>query len=235
MLSELGKNYKSIRTDFRIVIGKVKGDHREIKQVTSDSIKKLYPIFSDFDDSTNVIYELLKSHSKRHFLFSGVKEVYIANYEERQGTLELLFTLIIFTVANYGSIRESIDYFSNDLEYIFNTIYPNNSRVFHNYQFEDSDDNQQNQFKSILNELRERVFRIERNNRFTQIFIGALGFIFLLTVSFYFSIRNDSPVIDKFEFNKLIEDSINNKIRDKKIDYLLEQFNTSSQDTLSKK
>ncbi|MEM6817128.1 MAG: hypothetical protein AAF600_22500 [Bacteroidota bacterium] len=173
----------------------------------------------------------------KHFKFSGNGKAYLSDYHEKEGSLIIAFTVVIIgTALNYGGIRETIDYFADDLEkvcemamgskYDVNVKHNEKKKVFStgnsNYgsQLNPSNGNLGNSdFQSLLKKV-----------TVNRIMIG--GTIFLILLLFSINILQQpefNKSDNKQDIEKLVEEKIQNLQRDQKIDEIINGSNAKYQ------
>ncbi|WP_133054018.1 hypothetical protein, partial [Niastella yeongjuensis] len=105
-------------------IEKENTDYYQLKSDLSRSLVRFFEISGRFRDSDNsyqnVVYGVINDIFQRRFMLTGNTQAYLTDYSERSGSLLITFSiLVVGAISNYGSIRETIDYFSEDIERVF--------------------------------------------------------------------------------------------------------------------
>ena len=158
----------------------------------------------------------------KHFKFMGNGKAYLSDYREKEGSLIITFTVVVVgTFLNYGGIRETIDYFVDDLEqvcemamgdkYDTNVSHKEKTKIL-SVQSETSNSqnnpNQSNNNEQALNTL-DAFKQIEKKISANRILIGITIFVLMLLVAISVvsepSLDSDSK---KAEIENLIEDKI---------------------------
>lgn len=117
---------KPLTFKYNIRIGRENTDFYQIKRELSRSLvdySENYRRYKNFDKDEyfhNATYFVVNDLFQKRFLFSGNTNAYLTDYSENRGSLLISFTvLVVGAIANYGSIRETIDYFAEDIERLF--------------------------------------------------------------------------------------------------------------------
>lgn len=117
---------KPLTFKYTFHVAKEKYDYYQIRKDLSRSLVDYsykYRRFREFqkeDHNNNEIYFVLNDLFQRRFFFASNINVYLTDYSENRGSLIISFTvLVVGTITNYGSIRDTIDYFAEDVERLF--------------------------------------------------------------------------------------------------------------------
>lgn len=186
---------------------------------------------------TNAPQRFINTAFTKHFKFSGNGKAYLSDYHEKEGSLIIAFTIVIVgTVLNYGGIRETIDYFADDLEkvcemamgdrYLINVEHNEKKKVINT-----SNSNSGAQLGSSNSKLGNASFQsLLKKVTVNRIMIG--GTIFLLLLLFSINILQQ-PEFNKSENKQDIENLIDEKFkklqRDQRIDEIINGANKTYQ------
>lgn len=167
-------------------------------------------------------YFVLNDLFQRRFIFAGNTNAYLTDYSENRGSLIISFTvLIVGAITNYGSIRETIDYFAEDIERLFSNSLDNwttgytvtsNIQEQNNHNFITNSSSRQfdtNQYNSLLAKI-----KVDR------VLIGIVFFVLLLSLLQNYLTVSDTPKQTEIDETKL-KTIIRDEIRNQKIDELL--------------
>jgi hypothetical protein len=165
----------------------------------------------------NIVYRVLSNMTKRNFSFIGNTNAFFADYEERSGSLIILFNVILITtLTNYGSIRETIDYFSKDIEALFEWTL-NSSAYNVKVHFEEERNNKEN--NTSQNALMGELHSLKRKNLLNRVFVGVLAFALIGYIIASTLISNSSEE----QLDTKIERKVKQEIRNYKIDAFFNQ------------
>lgn len=167
-------------------------------------------------------YFVLNDLFQRRFTFAGNTKAYLTDYSENRGSLIISFTiLIVGAITNYGSIRETIDYFAEDIERLFSnsldkwtTGYTVTSSI-HEQNNQNLTINSQsgqlstNQYNSLLAKI-----KVDR------VLIGIVFFVLLLSLLQNYLTASDTSKQSDIDDTKL-KNAIRDEIRNQKIDELI--------------
>lgn len=167
-------------------------------------------------------YFVLNDLFQKRFIFAGNTNAYLTDYSENRGSLVISFTvLIVGAITNYGSIRETIDYFAEDVERLFTNSLDNwttGYSVTSNIQEQNNHNNfsqgqprqlDTNQYNSLLAKI-----KVDR------VLIGLVFFVLILSLLQNYLASSDNTKqsdIDETRVKNIIRD----EIRNQKIDDLL--------------
>lgn len=105
---------------------------REVNLLLYNELKVLGVIEYDDNENTgnhNYVNEFLKYSVKKSFNSEGFT-VFITDYQEKSGSFIVLFGLLIFQkFLDYGSLRQSVDYFITDTKSILNKLTKHNTVI----------------------------------------------------------------------------------------------------------
>lgn len=169
-----------------------------------------------------VTYYVLNDLFQKRFIFSGNTNAYLTDYSEKKGSLIITFTILIFgAVTNYGSIRETIDYFAEDVERLFSNSLDNWTTGYtvtssiqeqNNHNFYSQTQPRQldiNQYNSLLAKI-----KVDR------ILIGIIFFVLILSLlQNYLASSDNTKQTDRDETR--LKNIIRDEIRNQKIDDFL--------------
>lgn len=157
----------------------------------------------------NPIYNYISYSFNRHFKFLGNSRAYLSNYREREGSLEISFVILI--LCGYGGIRETMDYFNEDLEDFFRS----DSDLDISIDYEDKSPKSNKRFsksyKTSLLQLEKQIRKIKRLVYFLMFLILIMG-TFLL-------VGNDKALQDDV-IEKMIDKKIEENNSKQKLDYI---------------
>lgn len=189
----------------------IKKEGLKANEIKSDLIKNrfLYEPFDKLSFSENLIYDFINNTFKRHFSFLGNSKAYLSNYKEREGSLEISFIIII--ICGYGGIRETMDYFYEDLDFFFNS----DSQFDVSINYEDKS-SKLSQKKSKDNN--SFILSLEKQIRTLKILVFILMF-FILVFGMYMLTLNDK-IIDNDDIENIIDKKLEHNNLKSKIDYL---------------
>lgn len=184
-----------------------------------------YRRYRDFQEDEyyhNATYFVVNDLFQRRFIFAGNTNAYLTDYSENRGSLLISFTvLVVGAITNYGSIRETIDYFADDIERLFSNSLNNRND---GYSVTSNIQEQNNQ--NLYTQAQTRQLDTNQYNsllakiKVDRIFIGIVFFVLLLSLlqnylaTFDTSKPND---IDETKVRSIVRD----EIRNQKIDELL--------------
>lgn len=172
----------------------------------------------------------------KHFKFMGDCKAYISDYQEKEGSLIISFTVVIVgSFLNYGGIRETINFFVDDLEqvcemamgdkYEIDVDHNEKTKVFSSQtssvNIQSIQQNDQNKTSAkILSTFKEVEKKILANRILTGITIFVLMLLIIISVIKEPSFNSDSS---KAEIEGLIED----KIKEERQNQLINQLYNS--------
>ena len=172
----------------------------------------------------NSSYIFLNYVFNKHFKFLGNCKCYLSNYEEYDGSLIISFTIVIMgAITNYGSIRETIDYFVNDLESVYNDVLGNDFTINSNHNTRYLSEDQGNQTNSITSYSDNR--NVIRGIMINRLLIGICAVCTLLIMIIV--IERSSNNYDKEEnistqnIDMIIERKIDKILKEKEIEKLI--------------
>jgi len=219
---------KPLTFKYTFRIDKEKYEFNQIRRDLSRSLaehSENYRRFREFQKeeySQGVTYFVLNDLFQRRFVFAGNTNAYLTDYSENKGSLIISFTiLIVGAVTNYGSIRETIDYFAEDVERLFSNSLDNWTTGYtvtssiqeqNNHNFYSQAQPRQlstNQYNSLLAKI-----KVDR------ILIGLVFFVLILSLLQNYLASSDNTKqsdIDETRVKNIIRD----EIRNQKIDDLL--------------
>jgi hypothetical protein len=170
---------------------------------------------------SSIPYRFILDNFKTRFRLPGLSQAYLSDYTERNGSLEIEFTAVVISlITNYGSIRETADYFAEDIARMFsiafdtiNAEYNIKTNVKHD-EFELG-----NHYNAAINSSSMN------NSTMNKKLFGAYFLSFLsLLISLFFASQNyfrkdeekqeSSSKLDEYKLSKMISD----EIRSQKID-----------------
>jgi len=181
----------------------------------------------------NVIYSVINDLFQRRFSFAGNINAYLTNYSEKKGSLVISFSvLVVGAITNYGAIRETIEYFAEDIEKLFDKSLNqlNNEGGYKvipefrelNKRRQQTRTSDPNQYDILLKKI-----------RLNRIFIGIVSFVLILFLMLYFgnvSFQNADSTstqkgdkINELIIRKIVED----EMRNKRVDDLLNNVPTN--------
>lgn len=234
-MEESEESYLPKPLEFRCLfrVAKEKYSPYEIREELSHSLigfiesKGSYTLMKG-DLNNNRIQLAVKEIFRRRFLSSENINAYLVDYSEEQGSLVISFTILVFgALSNYGSIRETIDYFADDLEKLFDNSLNNNSNGGYYVNSKVVDQNnksllfQQGQIsRTRKNKFDGRDYNILATKiKINRILIGIVFFFFILSsATNYLLVENPN--------DKDMEDArtillIKDEIRNQRIEELL--------------
>lgn len=119
-------NLEHLNFQIQIHISHRQENFFEIKKSLNNKIDKYFNYGGYNNEEYRYDYHSFINFSfKKHMSFLGESKAYIADYREEQGSLVVLFNILIIGIINYGSIRSSIDFFINDIEHITSFVLNN--------------------------------------------------------------------------------------------------------------
>jgi hypothetical protein len=219
---------KPLTFKYTFRIDKEKYEFYQIRRDLSRSLvehSENYRRFREFQKEEyyqGATYFVLNDLFQKRFLFSGNTNAYLTDYSENKGSLIITFTiLIVGAVTNYGSIRETIDYFAEDVERLFSnsldswttgytvtsSIQEQNNHNFYSQTQPRLVDT--NQYNSLLAKI-----KVDR------ILIGIVFFVLILSLlQNYLATSDNTKQTDTDETR--LKTIIRDEIRNQKIDELL--------------
>lgn len=203
-------------------------DYYQIKRDLSRSLvdySENYRRYRNFEKDeyyNNATYFVVNDFFQRRFIFAGNTNAYLTDYSENRGSLIISFTvLVVGTITNYGSIRETIDYFAEDLERLFSNSLNNRND---GYRVTSSIQEQNNQ--NLFTQTRTRQLDTNQYNsllakiKVNRVLIGIVFFVMVLSLLQNYLINSDTPKQNDFDETK-VKNLIRDEIRNQKIDELL--------------
>lgn len=219
---------KPLTFKYNISIDKENSDFHKIKNALSNSMWKYYVNYRRTgnpkreENYENFTYYVLNDLFQKRFFFTGNLKAYLTDYSEYSGSLIISFTiLVVGTITNYGSIRDTIDRLAEDIEGLFrdylneeipgisvtsNVQEQNNQQISLSQQ---NRTNETNQFKTLLSK-----------SNVDRVLIGIIFFILILLLGQNYFVGNDNSKqsnTDEFKIRSIIKD----ELRNQKIDELL--------------
>lgn len=216
---------KPLTFKYTIRISKADIDYYQIKRELSRSFSNYFNNYyrpKDIEEytTTNIPYIVLNDLFQKRFALAGDMNAYLTDYSENNGSLIISFTiLIVGTITNYGSIRETIDYFAEDIEKLFSNALNNRYdgyAVTSSIQYQNIPTPQitmphdANQYNVLLAKI-----RVDR------ILIGIVFFVLILSIlQNYLSTPSDSKQsnIDDVKVKSIVQE----ELRNQKINELLQ-------------
>ncbi len=181
----------------------------------SDSYRR-YRDFQKEEYYQGATYFVLNDLFQRRFIFAGNTNAYLTNYSENKGSLIISFTvLIVGAISNYGSIRETIDYFAEDIERIFSNAL-NNRNEGYIVTSSIQDQNNQNllliqQSKQLdINQYNSLLSKIKVD----RVLIGIVFFVLILSLLQNYLTTSEytkQTEIDETKVKNIIRDEIRNQ------------------------
>ena len=189
----------------------------------------------EYEKNDNVIYSVINDRLQKHFSFAGNTKAYLTDYSENRGSLLISFSVLIFgAITNYGSIRDSIDYFAEDIERLFYRSLKHRDKGYtvaskiqeinnqKDILLQHSQTSETNQYDLLLSKI-----------KINRIFIGIISFVLILLLVLFLNnisvqdfSNTNTPKQDKINeliIRKIVED----EIRNQKIDDLLNNVSTN--------
>lgn len=196
---------KILKYKYKILIKK---DGLKANQIKSELVKSRF--FPPYEDRRleNPIYNFINYSFEKHFSFLGNSKAYLSNYKEREGSLEISFIILI--ICNYGGIRETMDYFSEDLENFFNS----DNQFDISITYEDSS-------KSITKTPKmnnSNILVLEKKIQNLKRFMFLLLFFIILIGTYMLNLSD--KITDKNGIEKIIDKKLDDNNLKIKIDYL---------------
>lgn len=194
---------------------------REISRIDYRFFSPRQKSFQKEIEFSNIPYLLLKYSFDKHFRFLGENKAYLTNYSEKEGSFIMDFTvLIIQSAIAYGGIRETIDYFVDDLEFMFSRNLPNDFKTKVNYKerrkLKKSEINKNAKFNSILQQTERKVF-------INRIIIGITLFFVIFGITYHIGNNNDAEFVTKSELESSIEKVNNRPLDNAKIEVYINE------------
>lgn len=203
----------SEKDDFYYIKNKVSQIHYSFYFKNSDSLL----IESEF---SNIPYLILKSQFDKHFRFLGGK-AYLSNYVEEQGSFVMQFTILIVQSAlAYGGIRETIDYFVDDLEMFFKGSLSNDFKTKVTYKEKRK---VRKRDRGTFQELDSTIRNIERNLFINRIIIGVTLFFLIIGITYILNIYNDDNFVTKEKYESDFKSQGTNPLENTKIEVFIKE------------
>lgn len=229
-----------IECEFAVRIEHIQNEQNsyQIKMELSSMIRKRYEYlyYKDFDEEFRdgfMRMRLIQQAFQKHFKFMGDKKAYFTDYREIEGSLIITFSVVIVgAFANYGSIRETIDYFADDIQALYNDVLPDkymisiDKNIKKIYSPPQTTTPSQPPAQEINNEINKNIElenmagamkALNVQNKANRILIGLTMFVLLVLLAVNF-IGGEQ---DKDELYSQIEQKVQNAIRERKIDDLI--------------
>ena len=218
---------KPLTFKYSFRIDKENYDFFQIKRDLSRSLvdySENYRRFRNLDKEeyfNNATYFVLNDLFQKRFLFGGNTYAYLTDYSENKGSLIVSFTvLVVGTITNYGSIRETIDYFAEDIERLFANSLNNRNEGYTVTSSIQEQNNQQIPSQQIRTTDTAQYNDLLSKIKVDRVLIGIVFFILiLLLVQNYFVSTDNSMQTDTDELK--IRSIIKDEFRNQKIDELL--------------
>jgi hypothetical protein len=209
-------------------IDKEKNNFYEIKRALNFSLvayneryRRIYK--QEKGEYINVLFDILNNLFQNRFLLSGGTKAYLTNYSETSGSLIISFTiLIIGTVTNYGSIRETIDYFAEDIEELFDFSL-NNPINNPNGSYKITSNIQEQNNENSITKVESKLLETSQYNsllakiKVDRVLIGFVFFVLLLSLLQNYLAASDTSKQGDIDETKL-KNIIHEEIRNQKID-----------------
>ena len=166
----------------------------------------------------SVTYRFILDNFRTRFKLPGLSQAYLSNYFEREGSYIIGFTAVIITlITNYGSIRETADYFAEDIEKLFSIALDSQ-----NVTYEIKANIQQDEITNINQVTLPTNSGAEEKSTLNKKLIGAYFLSFLsLFISLLFASQNflkqddekskSSDALDEYKVLKLISEEVRNQ------------------------
>lgn len=224
------QNYitKPLTFKYTFHIDKENYDFYQIRRDLSRSLvnySENYRRYRDFQKDEyyhNATYFVVNDLFQRRFIFAGNTNAYLTDYSENRGSLIISFTvLVVGTITNYGSIRETIDYFAEDIERLFSNSLNN---INDGYSVTSNIQEQNNQ--NLYTQAQTRQLDTNQYNsllakiKVDRILIGIVFFVLVLSLLQNYLVTSDTSKpydIDETKVKSIVLD----EIRNQKIDELL--------------
>lgn len=210
----------------------------EIKRELSSMIRRRYEYLyhKDFDQELRDSFmrmRLVQQAFQKHFKFLGDKKAYFTDYREIEGSLIITFSVVIVgAFANYGSIRETIDYFADDIQALYNDVLPDKYMISTNKNIKTIYASPQNptpqpQPTEELNKEKNKNLELENiieaikamnaQNKVNRILIGLTMFVLLVLLA----VNLIGGEQDKTQLENQIEQKVQSAIRESKVEDLI--------------
>lgn len=212
-----------LQYSFRILIKSKDLKGFQIKRELTEKIP-FWEFYYNEKSYENPLYAFINHSFQRHFKFIGNNKAFLADYREREGSLEITFIIIL--ICGYGGIRETVDYFCEDLETFF-ALY-NNFDVSINYEEKKSKQKRKNSLPNT------DVIKFEGQLKTLKILLSFSIFLSIVLGMYALSLNEkiidsnevskiiDKKNIDSDEISKMIDEKIKLNNSEIKLDYLFQ-------------
>jgi hypothetical protein len=210
-------------------------DFLDIKRRLSSQLRETYPTeysnstkFDENNDPAGAINKLIFNQFKLRFESLNDYNAYLADYQESSGSFLANFTILVFgAFTNYGSIRETLDYFIEDLSKLFNFLLSNETP-----RYRVSTQVKEKSNKNNMPLARNRIAKdddalqklsIKTNVSISLSVLTAFILLLLFAQNFFSSSENDNDgkheaqSLDRTDILKIISDEFRNQRIDEHI------------------
>lgn len=195
------------RYDFKII---VKESDLKASEIKSKLVKiRFHRYNSERDEFDNPIYNFINYSFNRHFKFLGDSKAYLSNYEEKEGSLEITF--IVLLITSYGGIRETIDYFTDDLE----TFFRSSNGLAGHVKYEKKTPQK---FKKLSKIYNRDIDELKRNISGLRKLCALLFFILIASCMYMISLND--KIIDSGKILEIVNERIEKNNSEMKLDYI---------------
>lgn len=175
---------------------------------------------------SNVPYLLVKQSFDKHFRFLGEGKAYLTNYNEKEGSFIQDFTILILQSAlAYGGIRETIDYFADDLKFLFSNNLSGDFKTKVNYEEKRKIKRRNKNNERIISLLQQTERKVFMN----RILIGFTLFFVISGITYILTNNDKQEYVTKSEFESTIKKDNSNPLKDTKIEVYI---NDTKKDSL---
>lgn len=217
----------TVRIEYKRVVNPTSPIHikDELSKKIIISEKHLKNEINEIPDNYFVRLNFVQKALQKQFKFLGNKKTYFTDYREEEGSLLINFTVVIIgAFMEYGSIRESMDHFVEDIQTLYNNVLLDDYAVSTGkniktiYTTPQIQSNQEINTGNIQNiEFETTKGETKTRNGKNLISIGLSILILLILIGEKLIGTNQ----DKAELDKQIEQKIESKIRESKVDELI--------------
>lgn len=235
--SEMIPDSGAIECNFTILIehNKKEYDFYQIRDLLTQRIANSYQyrhLLSKIDEKNAINLmrmKFIQQAFRKHFSFLTNKKAYFTEYKEIEGSLIITFSVVIVGVfANYGSIRETIDYFADDMQAMYNDVLPDEYMISTDKNIKTiyaapkipipKPQTAEEINKNLeLENMAGAMKALNTQNKVNRILIGITMFVLLLLLAVNF-IGSEQ---DKAQLERQIEQKVQSAIQESKVEDLL--------------
>lgn len=233
-MTKLKVQEKLILSEFNFIVhikSKENNDFYFIKDKICKSYSRYFNLSHDSYkqniEFSNIPFIIINESFDKHFRFLGDGKAYLSNYSEKEGSFVMEFTVLILKSAiAYGGIRETIDYFADDLKNLFSNFLPIGFDTKVNF-------NEKIRIKKIKNKktINNYFQKTQKQILLNRILIGFIFFLIIIEAIYLTENHDNNDYVTKQQFETLKEKVLSNQIKEVKVEI---EMNKLKKDSINK-